>query len=232
MAGSDGSVDKAPVCINTPVSGCTPDTTNRKCDPVCQVGCGCTEKCSSNTAGTLTCNAPLPALRPKMLGEGCNPSSPGSAAQTDDCAPGLVCLQDACSQRCYHFCKTDADCPLSTCTRDAGGGVKVCDVQAATCNPIKNNGMPSGCPGDAQRCFLVSNSPVLDRTVCDCPGAGPPNSQCTFSRDCFPGLVCVDVGGTGNAICRPVCSLAAGANDCVATTCTPYKQSKKFGFCN
>ena len=144
--------------------------------------------------------------------------------------PGLVCLQDACSNHCFRFCKTDADCPSSTCTRNAGGGIKVCDVQSVTCNPVKNNGMPSGCPADAQACFVVPNG--TDTTLCDCPGAGPANSQCTFSRDCFPGLVCVDVGGTGSAICRPACSLAAGATDCPGTTCTAIKGSKKFGFCS
>jgi len=225
----DAGSDVPPVCINTPVMGCTADTAGKKCDPVCQVGCGCKEKCSANTAGVLTCNVPL-ALRAKGLGEGCNPASLGTAAQTDDCMPGLVCMQDACSARCYHFCKTDADCPLSTCTRFAGGGVKVCDVQSVTCNPVKNNGMPSGCPADAQACFVIPNG--SDTTLCDCPGAGPPNSQCTFSRDCFPGLVCVDVGGTGSAICRPACGLATGATDCPGTTCTAIKGSKKFGFCS
>jgi hypothetical protein len=234
-AGSGGSppdagTDEPVMCINTPVSGCTPDTAGKKCDPVCQVGCACREKCSANTAGTLTCNVPLSGLRPKGLGEGCNPASLGSAAQTDDCMPGLVCLQDSCSARCYHFCKTDADCPNSTCTRTAGGSVKVCDVQFVTCNPVKNNGMPSGCAADAQACFVVPNG--TDNTLCDCPGAGMANSNCTFSRDCFPGLVCVDVGGTGTPTCRPACGLATGATDCPGTTCTAIKGSKKYGFCS
>jgi hypothetical protein len=174
----------------------------------------------------LTCNVPL-ALRAKALGEGCNPSSVGLAAQTDDCMPGLVCLQDACGPRCYHFCKSDADCPLSTCTRDTGG-VKVCDVQQSACNPVR--GMATGCPADAQACFVLPNG--LDQTLCDCPGAGPLNSVCTFSRDCFPGLVCVDTGGTGTATCRPTCSLAPTASDCGAGTCNPIKGSKKYGYCS
>jgi hypothetical protein len=126
---------------------------------------------------------------------------------------------------------------MSTCTRDAGGGVQVCDVQAVTCNPIKNaidrdgGTVPTGCPADVQGCYLSST--VADRTVCDCPfKAGPTNSSCGISRDCFPGLACVDVTGTGNSICRPVCSLAVGANDCPGGTCTALKGSKKFGFCN
>lgn len=223
----DGGAPDAALQCAMPVPGCVVDGSKR-CDPVCQSGCGCQAKCSSNTTGALTCNAPLP-LRPKMLGEGCSIASLGSASQTDDCAPGLVCLQDACGERCYAFCRSDADCPGSTCTRDAGGGVKVCDVQATACNPIKND-MPTGCPTAAQACFLLSST---DRTACDCPGAGPANSMCSVSRDCFPGLACVDPDGMGNAICRPVCSLAAGANDCAAgMTCTPIGGSQKYGYCN
>ncbi|HVU52814.1 MAG TPA: hypothetical protein VHL80_19165 [Polyangia bacterium] len=232
-SGSGGSpVDSGtdmPVACNTPLSGCTADTTGETCDPVCQAGCACHEKCSVNTAGTLTCNEPL-ALRAKGLGEGCNYASLGTAAQTDDCMPGLVCLQDACASRCYRFCKTDADCPLSTCSRNAGGGVKVCDVQSTTCNPVKNNGMPTGCPAEAQGCFLLPNG--TDTTLCDCPGASPPNTLCGNSRDCFPGLVCVDVGGTGSAICRPACGLATSAMDCPGSTCTAIKGSKKYGYCS
>jgi hypothetical protein len=226
----DAGVDAPQSCINTPISMCTADLSGGKlCDPVCQVGCGCRQKCSTNTAGTLTCNEPL-SMRPKALGEGCNPASVGTAAQTDDCMPGLVCVQDACSNHCFRFCKSDADCPLSTCSRVIGGGVKVCEVQRTTCNPVKNNGMPSGCPAAAQACFIIPDG--SDATLCDCPGDSPANAQCTLSRDCFPGLVCVDIGGTGSGICRPACGLATGATDCPGTTCTKIKGSTKFGYCS
>lgn len=234
MSVSDAAADAGPdvpaVC-NMPVPGCAADAGAGKCDPVCQSGCaGCTEKCSATALGALTCNVPLPT-RPKNLGEACNIASLNLDAQTDDCAPGLVCLNDSCGARCYKFCKADGDCPMSTCSRDAGGGVEVCDVQAVTCNPIINNNMPSGCPGTTQGCYLSPT--VTDRTVCDCPfKAGGTNSSCSISRDCFPGLACVDVGGTGSSICRPVCSLAAGGTDCVGTTCTALNGSTKFGFCN
>jgi hypothetical protein len=219
--------DEPPMCI-MPVAGCVQDT-SKLCDPVCQKGCSCTQKCSANSAGTYTCNAPL-NLRPKALGEGCNPSSTGTTAQTDDCAPGLVCLTDGCGNRCYKFCKSDNDCSLATCAFNAGGGVKVCNVPAATCNPV-SNGMASGCPGNTQVCYL--DPTTTDRTFCNCPvGAGMANSSCTLPTDCFPGLVCVDANGTGNSICRPVCDLANGSSDCLGQTCMPVKSSKKFGFCN
>jgi hypothetical protein len=218
-----------PAPCNLPVTGCAPASSG-KCDPVCQTGCtGCHEKCASNTAGTLTCNVPLDT-RARGLGENCDIASKDQAAQTDNCAPGLVCLDDACGSRCYHYCKSDADCPMSTCTHDAGGGIKTCDVQAVTCNPIKNM-MPTDCPLAAQGCYLSST--VTDRTVCDCPfQAGGTNSSCSISRDCFPGLVCVDVTGTGNSLCRPVCSVAPGASDCPGGTCMSLRNSTKYGFCN
>ena len=228
----DGASDPVaePQMCNVSVTGCAPSSSG-KCDPVCQTGCmGCHEKCASNTAGTLTCNVPL-NTRARQLGENCDIASKGEAAQTDNCAPGLLCLDDACGSRCYHYCKSDADCPMSTCTRDVGGGLKVCDVQAVACNPIKNPDVPTGCPLDAQGCYLSST--VTDRTVCDCPfQAGPTNSSCTISRDCFPGLVCVDVTGTGNSLCRPVCSVVAPASGCPGGTCTSLKGSMKYGFCN
>jgi hypothetical protein len=223
---------EAPVCTPPmPIMGCTPDT-SKKCDPVCQSGCtGCNQKCSAvtgTTTATYTCNTPL-MLRPKMLGEGCNISSLGLPAQTDDCAPGLVCRQDNCATHCAKFCKTDADCPNSTCTIDVGGGVKVCDVPTVSCNPVKINNTTAGCSGANQGCYLSMTG--TDRTVCDCPvGAGSVNSACTFTLDCFPGLVCVNVGGFST--CHQVCSLAAGANDCIGSSCGAYMGSKKFGYCN
>jgi hypothetical protein len=237
----DGPVDmvEAPMpdvqpdvpCVNVPIAGCAADT-SKGCDPVCQSGCStCGQKCSSNTNGAPTCNVPLPT-RPKGLGEACAIASASSSAQTDDCAPGLVCVMDTCASRCYKFCKSDMDCGASTCTRDAGGGVKICDVQPVTCNPIRTNGMPTGCPGDAQGCYLSGT--VKDRTFCDCEfKAGGTNAPCSVSRDCFPGLVCVDVGGTGSSFCRPVCGLAVGASDCVGgTTCVALNKSTMFGYCN
>jgi hypothetical protein len=227
-ASDGGGSETGGACM--PVPGCVSDGT-KMCDPVCQTGCAsCQEKCSANSAGTYTCNVPLP-LRPKQLGEACNISSLGLPSQTDDCSPGLVCRPDACSSRCYKFCKSDADCPNSTCTVDAGGGVKVCDVPRADCNPVKVNGSTSGCSGATEGCFLSSTS--RDLTICDCPqGAGGPNSACTISRDCFPGLACVAIGGVGNSICRQVCSLANGNADCSMATCHPLNGSAKYGYCN
>jgi hypothetical protein len=222
-------VDTPPVCFQ-PVQGCTPGAGT--CDPVCQTGCGCQEKCLSNTTGTLICSVPF-AGRPRALGEGCNKFAPGSATQTDDCMPGLVCMTDGCGDRCYKYCKTDGDCVTSTCTRDAGGGVKICDVPNVACNPITNNQMPDGCgtSSDSLACWLSTAG--TDQTFCDCPGAfsiGRPNTTCTATRDCLPGLVCA-VTGAGPQ-CRQACSLTNNSADCQGGVCTVIGNNKKFGYCN
>jgi len=229
VAASETGDDRGGSACFMPVARCTPGA--GKCDPVCQTGCGCQEKCLSNTMGTLTCSVPVVG-RSRVIGEGCNVFAPGSATQSDDCAPGLVCLADGCGDRCYKYCKTDGDCPMSSCTRDAGGGVKICDVPNVACNPITNNGVADGCgtSSDSLTCWLSSSG--TDQTFCDCPGMfsiGRPNTTCTATRDCFPGLVCV---GLGTPLCRQVCSLTNNSADCQGGRCTAIGNNAKFGYCN
>jgi hypothetical protein len=211
-----------------PVSGCTPDTT-KMCDPVCQSGCaGCQEKCSVNTKGALTCNV-AGSGRTRGAFEFCDISSDGFATQTDNCAPGSVCRTDGCGTRCYHFCKTDNDCPMSTCTVDVGSGMKVCDVNFTDCNPVKN-GTPDKCGTDTDKLSCYLSPAVGDRTYCDCPfQAQGVNASCSVSRDCFAGLVCVGAIPT----CHKTCGLLAGVSpDCAGSTCVPLNGSTKFGYCN
>jgi hypothetical protein len=220
-------IDTAPMCI-TPVAGCTPDTT-KMCDPTCQTGCACQQKCSVNTKGMLTCNAPA-AGRPRGLLEACEPLFPGALNQTDLCAPGLVCMADGCGSmtgRCYQFCKTDQDCPSSVCSRDVGGGQKVCDVPNVACNPVRA-GMSDGCGTSNDTLVCYVSSTVKDRTFCDCPlDAGLANTPCTLSRDCVPGLACVA------SQCRQVCKLVNGTStDCAAgQTCYKLNGSDQYGYC-
>jgi hypothetical protein len=217
------------VCL-MPVAGCTAEA-GKKCDPLCQTGCGCHEKCSVNTAGALTCNVPSgPTIR--HVGESCDPVvSQGPASQTDDCEPGLACLEQSCGRRCGRFCRSDNDCPNSACTRDIPGGFKVCDVAFSNCNPVKSAG-PSGCPGTSLGCYLSST--VTDRTFCDCSfNSVPVNGPCTVSRDCFGGLACVDATGSLDFHCLQVCSLTAPGSGCIGGgTCRPLNGSKMYGYCN
>jgi hypothetical protein len=227
----DHPSEKPEVCL-MPMAGCSAADAGTKCDPVCQSGCGCHEKCSVNTAGTLTCNVPSgPTVR--HLGESCDPVvAQGPASQTDDCEPGMVCLDQSCGRRCNRFCWSDADCPNSACvTRGISGGFKVCDVVFSTCNPVKSAG-PTGCAGMAVGCYLSST--VTDRTYCDCSFASVPvNGPCTVSRDCFGGLACVDATGSLDFHCLQVCSLMALNSGCVGGgTCRPLNSSKMYGYCN
>ncbi len=214
-----------PACY-APVAGCSADPT-KMCDPVCQSGCmGCHVKCSANTAGTLTCNAVPQNTRTRALLEPCDITSGGTTAQTDNCGPGLVCLMDGCGTRCYQFCNGDNDCTNAPCSLNAGGGVKVCDVPSSTCDPSKGGNVDGcGTAMDSIACYLSPT--VKDRTFCDCPVlGGPPNTACSGSRDCFPGLVCA------NQQCRQACDLSRGSADCLMGTCTSVNLSAKWGFCN
>jgi hypothetical protein len=229
-SGSDGRSDAGgdAACVPPPPL-CTPQQGTALCDPVCQDGCGCNQKCSSNTAGTLTCNMPL-ALGTRAVGQSCDIQAPGTTQQTDSCAAGLVCVADSCQgQSCYRFCVTDQDCPNSTCSRDAGGGVKICDVPFVTCDPLP--GQPSDCPATGQGCYLSST--MADRTLCtSCPGGVVANAGCTLSRDCLPGLVCVDATNINDFRCRRVCSLQGGGGGCNnGLTCRSVGGSRMYGYC-
>src|SRR5205823_9531437 len=95
------------ICFQ-PVAGCMPGTGS--CDPNCQTGCGgCRQKCSVNSNGALTCNDPRTNGFAKQVMEPCTIDSDGFPSQTDNCAPGLVCVADECTPRCYKFCQTNND---------------------------------------------------------------------------------------------------------------------------
>ncbi len=79
--------ERPPICIE-PKPGCTPGS--GICDPTCRTGCSiCTEKCSVNTIGALTCNEPRMQGYPRMVGQDCTIESAGAVGQTDNCGPGL-----------------------------------------------------------------------------------------------------------------------------------------------
>jgi hypothetical protein len=239
--GVDKGVDTAPpppdasaeMMCYAPVAGCTPAA--GKCDPLCQTGCGCREKCSVNAGGTLTCNA-LGGNGSRKEGQGCDFFNEGAASQTqtDNCEPGLSCFHDTCADLCVRFCRANTDCPNGAlCNRTLPGGQKACSFSAMDCNPIKMAG-PTGCPGAIQGCYLSAT--IKDRTVCDCSTlALGENASCTVSRDCFAGLACVDATGSGiDFRCRRVCSLTGVTNGgCpVGFTCRPQLDSQKYGYCN
>jgi hypothetical protein len=224
---------------------CTPSD-GGLCDPFCQTGCGCHEKCSVNTVGDLTCNPPRASGFPRGLMQDCmEVLSSGTKQQTDNCAPGSVCIDEGCYPRCFQFCRNDGDCTNSSCTREVGGagsGQKVCDVPFMDgCVPLFQN---TGC-GNTMACYISSSTPA--HTICDCPfkDVGS-NGACTRSRDCIRGLVCVDKGNGQQPVCLQVCRVDLPAiqngSDCpsqVIGSCLPYRgippgteSNSKFGFCN
>lgn len=213
-AGTDGGpMDVPPDCPCTGAIASCPPSDAGLCDPVCNLGCrDCFDKCSVNTAGELTCNAPTPGAPVGIFGQ-CAQVNSGSG-QTDNCAPGEFCFTNGeCGSRCYQFCRVNSDCANgASCSRDAGGGNKFCDSPPADCNPVKSaagNRTYNGCVGlpSSLGCYLSSTS---GHTICDCEFAGGRfGESCTHSRDCLAGLVCYDpTGGTApSALCFPVCRL-------------------------
>jgi hypothetical protein len=191
-----------------------------------------------NTNGALTCNDLTPGAQVHGLGGPCDIRSRGTAGQTDQCDYGLVCLEDTCggggsSGRCYQFCQTNADCTDAPCDRAIGGGFKVCDVPFDECVPLPANGN-TGCAGSALGCWLSTTDP--SKTICDCqfaPGLGE-GDLCTRSRECYPGLVCVDRQGLGFTECARVCRIGVPA-DCNGGPCATYMiggvANTTYGFC-
>jgi len=240
---ADGMIDAptdadGPMCFE-PKMNCTPASTGT-CDPFCQTGCACREKCSVNTGGSLTCNPPRTQGFPRGLMQDCTIESGNSMLQTDNCGPGLVCIEDGCFPRCYKFCKSDNDCTNAPCNRDVGGGQKVCDVPwVDTCTPL-GSGSNTGCAGTNMACYISSAAAI--HTICDCPqNAGAANATCTRTRDCFPGLACVDRQPPASPTCLQVCRLNKNGSDCPSMTmgaCHPYTgippgqpANTQFGYC-
>ena len=138
------------------------------CDPVCQSGCACGEKCVNPGAGNMC----TPIAMPVQLNyDSCNPAA-------DRCRPGSVCLpefQDRCGAHCYRFCRVDTDCGMNArCTgeaQDPAGNplYRVCSARIEPCNPT---GVAPACgPGagadrlaPAFGCYILSHhAPRRDR---------------------------------------------------------------------
>lgn len=207
------------------------------CDPVCQSGCGCNEKCT-NPKGTNTC---APAAGSSLEAyETCD------AEGEDRCRPGSVCLpevQERCQAHCYRFCRTDDDCPaMARCRAEAHDGqgnllYKVCSPRVENCNPAGPNPR-CGPVGNAQRpwpqfaCYMLSIQ-TPEESVCECAGVLPEGATCNLEYSCVPGTECVPVGNDFK--CRRLCTIDGVVLNPTACSlpqrCTPFPNSRRLGFC-
>jgi hypothetical protein len=247
----DGATEMA--CVQ-PVAGCTPLPSTTMCDPVCQTGCGCTQKCSVKHDATIAC---LPLMGPpRATWDTCDIASYGSDLQDDTCVPGDICLQPGgaggAAHSCFQLCRTDKDClalaptgadaaadgaappcvsrPVGTAPSGfAAPMARVCDVPYMDCDPVAS----SGCPMARPDCYLVSPDPVTkaDRTICDFvePDTGGNGRACSSSRDCFEKWTCPTGDVPGAGVCHPVCNIAASKCPAATNGCVPYGTS--YGYC-
>ena len=208
------------------------------CDPVCQTGdCDwCGQKCSYVYA------AEQGEVVPACVGTGtgtltrpCTVSSSGSERQSDDCAPGSICLapdDDSGPTYCFGLCRSQADCLFgSPCGQralsSAGGVVDVCDPPFDICGENGKCCDPFG-EGDCganRYCLLVSPDATSQhsRTVCEFSyGRIGVGSACTSARDCGIRNVCV------NHVCRQVCSSEVACPS--EQNCLPW--GSEYGYCS
>lgn len=216
-----------------------------KCDPVCQTGCPCNQKCINSSTG-VRCETVVPmAVKPIGLYEEC---------AGEQCRPGSTCLMEtaaACKSHCYRYCRTDMDCggpDVARCSNvvefDNKATYVACSAPVQKCNPWGPNADCKGPiagrarPFPAFGCLLLS-SKQPDVTVCDCAGSKKEMDECTLERECGPGLECVNVGPDPKARCRPLCAIGAvlpGAGGCrMGMICTPFQTgsgaSRLYGYC-
>jgi hypothetical protein len=207
------------------------------CDPVCQSGCACGEKCVNPGAGNICTATTMPV---QLLYDSCDPGA-------DRCRPGAVCLpefQPRCGAHCYRFCRADSDCePNARCTgeaQDDAGNLlyKVCSAEIAPCNPT--GPAPTCGPGaradrraPAFGCYILSHMHP-DETVCECAGVLPEGSPCEREYQCVPGNECLKVGT--DTRCRRLCTIEGGVLASVACApgekCMPFPNARKFGYCS
>jgi hypothetical protein len=230
----DAGVDTR-ACPAPSVPSCVPSTTGI-CDPVCQTGAcdWCAQKCSyvvGSAGGVPACAGTGAGL----VFQPCAVRSSGTPQQSDDCAPGGICLAPVIGDSpayCFSLCRTSADCLGGVACGQrrlsaASGLVAVCDPaydqcgpDGTCCDPVAN----LGCPAN-RVCLLVT--PDLgsghSRTVCEFAyGDGRDGSPCSSARDCQIRNTCVD--GSCRVLCSATTTCPAGG------ACTP--QGSEYGYCS
>jgi hypothetical protein len=218
-----------------PFSSCAPPSSASSggaCDPVCQSGCSCTQRCQllGDQAGSYSfaCQTPptgtsLDSFQP------CDTSN-------DLCQPGLLCLSPppsstGCVPQCYRYCRQNSDCPtdsLCALSIDISGqqSIPICTPPAVVCDPVLQSAAPA-CSSSltGNNCYVFSKEQP-DQTMCDCAGTIKSSAACTDLHSCVAGYECV--GGK----CQKLCLLAPGGLACpVGQTCVSLNSSTKYGTC-
>ncbi len=199
------------------------------CDPVCQSGCGCFERCTVSE-NTTVCGASGVALS-RNLYESCDPND-------DRCQPGAICLREVraeCGAHCYRYCRTDSECGArSKCTGEiqidnSNVPQKICSPQLQDCQPWAGGNRCNGRQNFG--CYILSGLQP-DLAICECAGTTREGLSCTFEHECQPGLECLPVNGV--KACRRLCQMGTscpGGGMCSAIALQGGVRSEKVGFC-
>jgi hypothetical protein len=236
--GGSGNVCTAPMGQYGPFTGCTAAPRDKGCDPVCQSGCACNERCKLE-GGNTNCRAEGPTFLQQY--DACEPKD-------DRCRPGTICLQEsqdhaACGSHCYRHCRTDGDCPNAKCTIEVQFGNsattnKVCSPPMDACSPFGQGMCSSGSmrPYPTFGCYVMSST-YPDIPICDCAGTTGIGMACTYEHECVPGAECVLLGSVRQ--CRRVCKVGLPVTVGVLmggcppmATCTAFPGGSTFGYCH
>jgi hypothetical protein len=153
----------------------------------------------------------------------------------DDCVPGARCLNTGCEdgagqsiQRCYAYCKSDADCGGGTaqCLRNACNDARIpfgsCTM---ACDP--RGPKTSGCPQGLE-CLLYQGN--FTNCSCHTPKAGGADGDpCTMVDDCLPGNTCVFE--LTRQTCRAICKIDDPGTCRPGRTCSPLPDQRLYGAC-
>jgi len=170
------------------------------CNPVTQIGCPPSEKCTAILSGgeiVYACAADSGGLDPNSS---CQPSP---ADGIDGCPTGYACLRDeGGNSLCAALCLADADCTQAQCIPSRELPIPYC---ADDCSPFEAScPSPLSCRRNGNRfsCQFIGEGDV-----------GPAGSPCAIADDagCAPGLVCLPGALVPDCVtdncCTPVCDV-------------------------
>jgi hypothetical protein len=178
------------------------------CDPFTQ---NCLEhlKCLPQDPDTGICAANGTVTE----GGGCSAVHPNSAS--DDCAEGLLCLEN----RCRPICNPDAPvCAAQTGCTQYQGGFAVC---IPFCHPLAQD-----C-GAGKGCYWIVATSGENQFICANDGDAGYGEECMFVNSCQPGLYCGFCNGIN--CCRSFCNVPNPAGNCAGDEeCVSLEETAPF----